>query len=238
MRVVVLCAEPELVDQAGQAGDSIPSILRDLGCDVTVGRFDVGDLDEEALARAPAGIVIVDAGDELERGARCLKRLGSYAPLADAPTLLALTLPRLSGLDFSTGLGDFILKPVVPAELYTRLRQLDWKSATFGSDEVIKVDDLLIDVAGYEARVGGRRLELTHQEFELLCFLAQNRGRVWTREQLLAKVWGYRYYGGSRTVDIHVRRVRAKLGTVAGGLIETVRNVGYKMRGVDPGEEE
>lgn len=235
MRIVVLCAEPEISETDAE---SIPHILRDLGCDVTVGRFDVGDLDEETLAKNAPGIVVVDAGDELERAGRCLKRLGSYAPLAEVPTLVALTMARLQGLDFSTGLGDFILKPVVPAELYTRLRQLDWRSATFGTDETIKVDDLLIDVAGYEARVRGRRLELTHQEFELLRFLAQNRGRVWTREQLLSKVWGYRYYGGSRTVDIHIRRLRAKLGAVQGGLIETIRNVGYKMRGVDPGEEE
>jgi hypothetical protein len=235
MRVVVLCAEP---DAAEREADSIPSVLRDLGCNVTVGRFDVGDLDEEDLGRTPTMAVIIDAGEELERASRCLRKLGSYGPLAEAPTLLAVSLPRLSGLDISIGVSDFILKPVVPAELYTRLRQLDWRSATFGSDDLIKVESLVIDVAGYEARVEGRRLELTHQEFELLRFLAQNRGRVYSREQLLSKVWGYRYYGGSRTVDIHVRRVRAKLGALAGGLIETVRNVGYKMRGGDPGEEE
>ena len=93
-----------------------------------------------------------------------------------------------------------------------------------------KVEELVIDLAGYEARLHGRRLELTHQEFELLRFLAQHRGRVFTRDQLLERVWGYQYAGGTRTVDIHVRRVRAKLGAHAGGLIETVRNVGYKMR--------
>ncbi|MBT8494664.1 MAG: response regulator transcription factor, partial [Deltaproteobacteria bacterium] len=123
--------------------------------------------------------------------------------------------------------------PVVPAELYARVRQLDWRSATFGSDELIKVGDLVIDVAGYEAHLAGRRLDFTHQEFELLRFLAQNRGRVFTRDQLLQKVWGYEYTGGTRTVDIHVRRVRAKLGGNAGGLIVTVRNVGYKMRAAD-----
>src|SRR5262249_59908609 len=89
--------------------------------------------------------------------------------------------------------------------------QLDWRTATFGSDDLIKVESLVIDAAGYEARVEGRRLELTHQEFELLRFLAQNRGRVYSREQLLSKVWGYRYYGGSRTVDIPVRRLPAQL---------------------------
>lgn len=236
MRVVVLCAEPEAADRDAE---SMVSVLRDLGCDAVCGRFDVGDLNEEDLARRPPTMVIVDAGDEVERGQRAVRKLGSFAPLAEVPVLLALTLPRLPALDFSVGASDFVLKPIVPAELYARLRQIDWKSATFGSDEVIKVDELFIDVAGYEARVRGRRLELTHQEFELLRFFAQNRGKVFTREQLLQKVWGYRYYGGSRTVDIHVRRLRAKLGATVGGLIETVRNVGYKMRGTTaPGDED
>lgn len=235
MRVVVLCGEPETAERDPE---SVPSVLRDLGCAVTAGRFDLGDLDEAELAKRPPAIVIVDAGDELERGHRCLRKLGSYAPLAEVPAILAVTVARLPALDFSVGAADFVLKPIVPAELYARLRQVDWKSATFGSDEVIKIDELFIDVAGYEAHVGGRRLELTHQEFELLRFLAQNRGKVFTREQLLQKVWGYQYYGGSRTVDIHVRRVRAKLGPVAGGLIETVRNVGYKLRGADTAVDE
>ena len=85
---------------------------------------------------------------------------------------MAITVARLSALDFSIGFDDFVLMPIVPAELYARLRQLDWKSATFGSDEVIKIDDLVIDIAGYEARIAGRRIDLTHQEFELLRFLA------------------------------------------------------------------
>ena len=119
----------------------------------------------------------------------------------------------------------------MPAELYARLRQLDWRSASFASGETMKMGELVIDVAGHEARERGRRVPLTHQEFELLRFLAQHRGKVFTREQLLTRVWGYKYAGGTRTVDIHVRRLRAKLGAVQGGMIETVRNVGYKMRG-------
>ena len=91
------------------------------------------------------------------------------------------------------------------------------------------VGRLVIDLAGYEAHVRDRKLELTHQEFELLKFLAQQRGKVFTREQLLARVWGYRYYGGTRTVDIHVRRLRAKLGPENETLIGTVRNVGYRF---------
>lgn len=233
MRVVVLCAEPET---ATLDPESVVSILVDLGCRVTVGRFDVGDLDEEEILKRPPTIVVVVAGDEIDRANRCLRRLGSFQPLAETPVLLAATVPRLPALDFSTGFDDFVLQPIVPAELYARLRQLDWKTATFGSDEVLKVGDLVIDVAGYEAHLRGRRVDFTHQEFELLRFLAQNRGRVFTRDQLLQKVWGYQYYGGTRTVDIHVRRVRAKLGTTAGALIETVRNVGYKMRSTFPGD--
>ncbi len=209
-------------------------MLTDLGCRVMLGRFDLGDVDEEDLLERPATIVVVDAGDELDRANRCLRKLGQFQPLAETPVLLALTVPRLPSLDFSTGFDDFVLKPIVPAELYGRLRQLDWKTATFGSEEVIKVGDLVIDVAGYEAHLRGRRVDFTHQEFELLRFLAQNRGRVFTRDQLLQKVWGYQYCGGTRTVDIHVRRVRAKLGAVSGALIETVRNVGYKMRAGNP----
>ena len=228
MRVVVLCAEPEGATDDPQA---VAAVLVELGCDVEVGRFDGGGLDEEKLVDHPPTLVVVDAGDEIDRGHRALRRLAGDPLLGEVPTLIAVTLPRLPGLDFSTGADDFILKPLVPAELYARLRQLDWRAAAFGSDEVIKVGQLVIDVSGYEVKVAGRPIELTRQEFELLRFLAQHRGKVWTRDQLLTKVWGYRYDGGSRTVDIHVRRLRAKLGSMAGGLIATVRNVGYKMRG-------
>lgn len=228
VRAVVICAEPETTRSLP---DSVASVLADLGCSVDVARFDLADLDEERLLRHKNLIVVIEAGDDVMRGLRSLRKLRESGPLADAPVLLAVTLARLPAVDVSAGMNDFVLMPLVPAEVYARLRQLDWRSATFGSDEVLKIDDLVIDLAGYEARLGGRRLELTHQEFELLRFLAQHRGRVFTRDQLLERVWGYQYAGGTRTVDIHVRRVRAKLGTTVGGLVETVRNVGYKMRG-------
>jgi DNA-binding response OmpR family regulator len=235
VRVVVLCAEPE---SARSDPESVAGVLIDLGCAVDLGRFDLGGLDEEELLRRPPNLVVVDAGDDLVRAQRAVKKMRSAGPLAETPSLVSLTVARLPALDFSVGFDDFVLMPVVPAELYARLRQLDWRTATFGSDEVLKMDDLVIDVAGYEARLGGRRLDLTHQEFELLRFQAQHRGRVFTRDQLLQRVWGYEYGGGTRTVDIHVRRVRAKLGGTAGGLIETVRNVGYKMRAAKPTEDE
>ncbi len=210
--------------------DSAAAVLVDLGCRVTLSRFDLGDLDEEEAARQPPTLVLIDAGDELARAGHCRRKLDQLPSLSETPTLLVVTVPRLPALDFSAGFDDFLLRPIVPAELYARLRQLDWHSSAFGSEEVIKIGELVIDVSGYDVFLGGRRLDFTHQEFELLRFLAQHRGRVFTRDQLLQKVWGYQYTGGTRTVDIHVRRVRAKLGPTVGALIATVRHVGYKMR--------
>lgn len=225
--MVVICNDPE---RSGHEPGSVVSVLTELGGTLSVGRFDLGGLNELALTTNPPVCVVVEAGDDLARTHKTIKRARDNGPLVEVPILVAVAVARLPALDFSIGFDDFVLMPLVPAELYARIRQLDWKSATFGSDEVIKIDDLVIDIAAYEVKIGGHRIELTHQEFELLRFLAQHRGRVFTRQALLERAWGYRYAGGTRTVDIHVRRVRSKLG-VAGDLVETVRNVGYKIRG-------
>jgi len=226
VRVVVICAEPERANDPG----TVATLLSELGCRATLCRFDLGGLDLDEVAAKPPTVVIVEAGDDVPRAHKSIQRLRDEGPLVEVPILVAVSVARLPALDFSIGFDDFVLMPIVPVELYARMRQLDWRTATFGSDETIKIDDLVIDIAGYEVRLAGGRIELTHQEFELLRFLAQHRGRVFTREALLERAWGYRYAGGTRTVDIHVRRVRAKLGET-GALIETVRNVGYKMRG-------
>ena len=224
VRAVVICTEPGALPDG-----CVATVLAELGCRVTLGRFDLGGLDLLALGDRPPNVIVVEAGDDVPRAQRAIKRLRDAGPLVEVPILLAVTVAQLPGLDYSIGFDDFVLLPLIPAELYARMRQLDWRTATFGSDEVLKIDDLVIDIAGYEVRIAGRRIELTHQEFELLRYLGQHRGRVFTREALLERAWGYRYAGGTRTVDIHVRRVRSKLGEV-GALIETVRNVGYKMR--------
>ena len=206
------------------------TLITELGGRVSVGRFDLGGLDEDDLLAHPPVAVVIEAADDWSRAQKTIQKIRDGGPLLEVPILVAVTVARLPALDFSIGFDDFVLMPIVPAELYGRMRQLDWKTATFGSDEVLKIEDLVIDIAGYEVRIAGRRIELTHQEFELLRYLAQHRGRVFTREALLERAWGYRFAGGTRTVDIHVRRVRAKLGEM-GSMIETVRNVGYKMRG-------
>jgi DNA-binding response OmpR family regulator len=117
-----------------------------------------------------------------------------------------------------------------PAELEARLRHL--LAAETGLDlppEVVQYDQLELNLETYQAAIGGRPLDLTYMEYELLKFLASNPGRVFTREILLSRVWGYEYYGGARTVDVHIRRLRAKLGEEHAALIQTVRSVGYKF---------
>jgi DNA-binding response OmpR family regulator len=104
-----------------------------------------------------------------------------------------------------------------------------------GVDPLIQTGNIIIDEAGYSAKLNGVQLDLTYTEFELLKYLAQHPGRVFSRQQLLSDVWGYDYYGGTRTVDVHVRRLRAKLGPEYESVIGTVRNVGYRF--VTPADE-
>jgi DNA-binding response OmpR family regulator len=124
---------------------------------------------------------------------------------------------------------DFCLTPFHPAELEARLRHLLWHDAGGIRPDVVEYAELALNLETYQASIAGRPLDLTYMEYELLKFLAGNPGRVFTREILLSRVWGYEYYGGARTVDVHVRRLRAKLGEEHAGLIQTVRSVGYRF---------
>ncbi|MFK7988882.1 MAG: winged-helix domain-containing protein [Sandaracinaceae bacterium] len=199
-----------------------------LGCSVRTAdlwdRFDV-----ETLAANPPNAVLVEALDEVDAGRAALLRLRAIPPLAEVPVLLGVTVNALTRVQPTDGFDDLVLAPYVPAELYVRIRRAEWSRSEFENPERIKVGRIVIDTAAHEVQQDGRSITLTAQEFALLRFLASHRGRVFTRQQLLERVWGVDYYGGSRTVDIHVRRLRMKLGKDAVP-IETVRGVGYKMR--------
>ena len=119
--------------------------------------------------------------------------------------------------------------PFHPRELEARLRHLFWRTGTGTGPELIEYGDLVLNLETYQAAIDGQPLDLTYMEYELLKFLAQHPGKVFTRETLLSRVWGYEYYGGARTVDVHIRRLRAKLGEEHAGLIQTVRSVGYRF---------
>ena len=193
----------------------------------------VAPLEVTALVDAPpADAILVDARRDLA-GARSLCRL-LRATGTSAPLLVVLTEGGLAGLTHEWGVDDVLLDTAGPAEVEARLRLTRGRlqaavAAVEESDPVIRSGDLTIDDVTYTVRLRGNALDLTYKEFELLKHLAQHPGRVYTRAQLLQEVWGYDYYGGTRTVDVHVRRLRAKLGSEHEQLIGTVRNVGYKF---------
>ena len=185
-----------------------------------------------ALVDSPkADAVLVDARTELAAGrslCRMLRATGISVLL-----LAILTEGGLAGLTAEWGIDDVLLESAGPAEVEARLRLAVGSLALSGDDDTgagqITAGDLVIDETTYSARVDGRLLDLTYKEFELIKHLAQHPGRVFTRAQLLQEVWGYDYFGGTRTVDVHVRRLRAKLGLEHEVLIGTVRNVGYRF---------
>lgn len=190
-----------------------------------------------ALVDSPdADLLLVDARRELA-AARSLCRM-LRATGVSVPLLAILTEGGLAGLTAEWGVDDVLLDTAGPAEVEARLRLAIGSLALSGDDDPgsgqITAGVLVIDETTYSARVGGRLLDLTYKEFELIKHLAQHPGRVFTRAQLLQEVWGYDYFGGTRTVDVHVRRLRAKLGLEHEVLIGTVRNVGYRFV-PDPG---
>lgn len=184
-----------------------------------------------ALLDAPrADAVLVDGRRDLP-AVRSLTRL-LHATGPDCPILLVTTEGGLAGLSADWGVDDVLLDTAGPAEVEARLRLATGRAANaadIDAPEEIRTGELSIDEATYTAKVRGRALDLTFKEFELIKFLAQHPGRVFTRAQLLQEVWGYDYFGGTRTVDVHVRRLRAKLGPEHDAVIGTVRNVGYRF---------
>lgn len=192
----------------------------------------VAPAEASALIDAPpADVVLVDARRDLAQ-AKSLCRLLRTTGL-DSPLLGIVTEGGLAALSPEWGLDDLLLQTAGPAEVEARLRLAVGRAAAAADAEEdpgeIRNGDLTIDEATYTARLRGRVLDLTFKEFELLKYLAQHPGRVFTRAQLLQEVWGYDYFGGTRTVDVHVRRLRAKLGAEYEALIGTVRNVGYRF---------
>ena len=183
-----------------------------------------------ALVDAPqADVVIVDARRELAM-AKSLCRVICTTGIS-SPLIVVVTEGGLAGITSDWGIDDVILDTAGPAEVEARLRLAVGRTVEAAVDEggPITAGALVIDEATYSVRLRGRLLDLTYKEFELLKYLAQHPGRVFTRSQLLQEVWGYDYFGGTRTVDVHVRRLRAKLGTDYEVLIGTVRNVGYRF---------
>ncbi|MGH8988677.1 MAG: winged helix-turn-helix domain-containing protein [Acidimicrobiales bacterium] len=172
---------------------------------------------------------VVSAADDLTRAlAFCRHLRRREDPVG--PLLLVIAVDQLRELQLREDLfDDFCVLPSTPAEIAARLEHLFWRAGRDAPPDVIEHGPLLVNLETYQAAVAGRVLDLTYMEYELLRFLAAHPGRVFTRETLLSRVWGYEYYGGARTVDVHVRRLRAKLGEEHAHLLQTVRSVGYRF---------
>ncbi len=187
---------------------------------------------DSAAEHAPASGwsgAIVDATTDSEAAwafLRTVRKQGS----TPVPVILLVGGGQLGDLEHRDELfDDFCLTPFHPAELEARLRHLLAGDVDLQRADLVEYGELSLNLETYQASIEGRPLDMTYMEYELLKFLAQNPGKVFTREILLSRVWGYEYYGGARTVDVHVRRLRAKLGEEHAGLIQTVRSVGYRF---------
>jgi DNA-binding response OmpR family regulator len=192
---------------------------------------EAGSIEEavEAPSRIHIDIILLDLTSRDEPAAQRCRSLKNNASFRDVPVVAFVSEHQLAALDVSADVEDIIIQRDSADEALFRIKRVLWKKTYSRSAAAITIEDLVIDLENYEASIKGQSLYLTFKEFELLKFFLLNRGRVFTRDDLLDKVWGYDNYVGTRTVDIHIQRLRHKLGTPVGDMIVTIRNVGYKF---------
>jgi DNA-binding response OmpR family regulator len=213
-----------LTNRAGGARDVLPALAY-LDHQLVTLPLDPGSLGQVG----GSDLVLVDATRDLLHAQALCRTLRE----ADGDGAILVVIPEagLAGLQPDWGASDFVLPDAGPAEVEARVRLLAKRrqAQARDSDAAVRVGELVVDPISYQVRLKGRPLDLTYKEFELLRFLAARPGRVCTRGQLLQEVWGYDFFGGTRTVDVHVRRLRAKIGPEHESMIATIRGVGYKL---------
>ena len=219
-KVFIIADAEELVRKLGSELDS-KGFLCSFNSD---GRKALESVGERAFDLVLVAIDGTSNSSEIAHLACTIKQEGNL------PVIALLSREALSRLDSSLPVDDFVVEPWGATEVAARAKRVLGATKNVANKELIKCGDLTIDLARYEVYVNGRQVELTFKEYELLRFLANNRGRVFTRDALLDKVWGYDYYGGDRTVDVHIRRLRSKIEDPAHTFIETVRNIGYRFK--------
>ena len=208
IRVGLLC------DALGPARDLIDCLRRE------------GVPFERADDLSAPDVILLDLVDADRRGAEALAR----GP-APCPVIAAVSAEHLLAPDLALKVDDFIVVPWSLGELALRIRRRLERPGPADEPGVIRVEDLVIDSNRYDVFLAGKPVLLTFKEYELLKLLASTPGRVYTREALLEQVWGYQYFGGTRTVDVHIRRLRSKIEDATHTFIDTVWNVGYRFRG-------
>jgi DNA-binding response OmpR family regulator len=194
-----------------------------------VGRPELVEVTEQESTKDGWGGAVVCTGDDpVAALAMCRHLRRRESPVS--PLLLVVPVRLIADLSLRDDLfDDFCVQPFDADEMIARLGHLLWRSGRGLQPDLVDYGPLVLNLETYQAAVAGRVLDLTYMEYELLRFLATHPGKVFTRETLLNRVWGYEYYGGARTVDVHVRRLRAKLGEEHAHLIQTVRSVGYRF---------
>jgi len=223
LRTIVVTLDPKRNESHG---DAPAVLLRKLGHEVEVVGYDLSEL------HGAVDVALVEAGEHLEIGRHAIRRLRDRPELVATRILLCIDVARVSGLDPEMGADDFILMPVSAEELSARLRQLHARDKRPGSPLQVRYGQVVLDCEMRQAYLAGKSLALTPYEFQLLRFLADRIGRVFTRQELLSRVWGYRHVGRVRTVDTHVLNLRAKLGEL-GERLQSVRGMGYKLQRAD-----
>lgn len=202
-------------------------LLEDEGIEVLlVERFE--DLDSLAPKETP-NIAVLDMAVLAPSDMReCVEKCSDLK----LPAIALVPKNMVSDIDIRLGLDDFVTSPPNTDEFVTRVKQVLWRTRTEQGDDIIRVGDLIINPSSYEVALRGKRVNLRFKEYELLRLLATNPGRVYTRDALLSTIWGYDYFGGTRTVDVHIRRLRSKIEDSEHPYIETIWNVGYRFRNV------
>jgi two-component system alkaline phosphatase synthesis response regulator PhoP len=181
----------------------------------------------EQIAGQSPGVMLLDI-DGVTFGSEAWELAQRIRQEMNIPLIALVSGEKLNGLDSS--IDDFVVKPCEPNEVTVRIKRILRQKGGIDGEDIIKCGDLVIDLAKYEVSLGNKLILLTFREYQLLKFLASNKGKVFTREALLNKVWGWDYYGGDRTVDVHIRRLRSKIEDPTHTFIETVRNIGYRLR--------
>lgn len=213
-----------LIIDATEEMRPLAASLEDAGYAITHVTLD-GAIDSARDARPAAALITLSGrGDSI-----ALRNARASDALKDVPAIAVIRAEQLASFDVQAGFDDFIVSSALPEEVVARVRRAIWARSGVESDNTLRVGDLLVDLANYKVFVTGRPVDLTYKEYELLRFLATNREKVFTREALLNRVWGYDFYGGARTVDVHIRRLRSKIEDAHHTFIETVRNVGYRF---------
>jgi two-component system, OmpR family, alkaline phosphatase synthesis response regulator PhoP len=218
-----------IVSQDEEYRKALDSLLREEGFHLASAR--TADEAVDQLHARRVDLLIADLESWKEQGIAVYKRIREDLGGKDISSIIIIAPAMMPVISFSLAFDDFAVKQDDPREVLLRIRQLLWHQSRLDAGQMIKIEDLLMDLNSYEVSIQGKRVYLTYKEFELLKCLVLNRGKVFTREALLDKVWGYDNYAGTRTVDIHIQRLRSKLGGTYSDMIQTVRNVGYSFTG-------